>query len=68
MKCLKNLLKTKEKIRDKDKEMEEASKELLNELNKIGELTNNNLDDKELENTKEEKCEEENSSTDMNLD
>ena len=66
MKCIKNLFKVKKMIKDQDKEIEEASNELFNELNKLGELTNNILDDKNIQNSKEEKCEDEdNSSTDM---
>ena len=66
MKCIKNLFKVKKMIKDQDKEIEVASNELFNELNKLGELTNNILDDKNIQNSKEEKCEDEdNSSTDM---
>ena len=43
MKCIKNLFKVKKMIKDEDKEIEDASNELLNELNKLGELTNNQL-------------------------
>ena len=73
MKCLKNLFKVKEKIKDDDTEIEEAAKELKNALSKIGILTNNNLfNDKIFKNSKEENCEDENSSTEdvveMNLD
>ena len=71
MKCLKNLFKVKNKIKDDDKEIEDASKELLNELNKIGELTNNKLfDDEYLDKTNEERCDDDNysSTQDMNID
>jgi hypothetical protein len=71
MKCLKNLFKVKIKVKDDDKEMEDASNELLNELNKLGELTNNKLfDDEYLDKTKEERCDEDNysSTQDMNID
>ena len=69
MKCIKNLFKVKKMIKDEDKEIEDASNELLNELNKLGELTNNQLYYDDITNNKEEKCEDENnSSTDMNID
>ena len=69
MKCVKILFKTKKKLKDEDLEIEEASKELLNELNKVGELTNNIHLEEDLKidsKNNEERCEEEvNSSTDM---
>ena len=70
MKCVKNLFKVKKKIKDDDKEIEDATQELLNELNKLGELTNNSLFEDELNSAKEERCEDENNSStnDMNID
>jgi hypothetical protein len=61
------------KLKDNDTEIEEAAKELSNELNKIGELTNNILLEEDAQTEKkEERCEDEdNSSTeivDMNID
>lgn len=72
MKCLKNLFKMKFKLKDDDQEIEEASNELLKELNKLGQLTNNTfVNDDILNANKEECCEEDSGSTgemEMNID